>query len=194
MDPFTFISSIIKSIAWPVVVIVVFFVFRKPIINLVSTLIHLIPAIRSFRVKNFEIAISEKVSNLPMVTYKNLPLQIEEKQGNDQIKESIFERSKILMEISPYFAMIDAWRELQISSLLALKKVNPKLANLSSRTQFSKLLKANNLLDSAQADTFEKIEDIYKLALQNIDFKIDENVVKNLVHDLLNAAESLSKP
>src|SRR5690606_42060334 len=57
MDALTFLSEIIRSVAWPVTVVVLVVVLRKP-------LVELIPLLRRLKYKELELEFSQQVSEL----------------------------------------------------------------------------------------------------------------------------------
>lgn len=57
MDVLTFISELIKSLAWPVAIIILVILLRKPIVEL-------IPLLRRLKYKDLELEFSQEVTEL----------------------------------------------------------------------------------------------------------------------------------
>lgn len=119
------IIQLINSIKWPVVVIIIFIINRRPIANI-------IPFIKTIKYLNFEATFEKDIKKFEKDT-KNLPAIInvkvkDEIKGSDtvSVKKDFDDsnRSVQLAKIDPRSAIIDAWRNLELVILDKAQELN----------------------------------------------------------------------
>jgi len=154
----TFISSVISSLAWPVTVIVAFFLLKN---NLGS----LFPFIERLKYKDFELEFRKSIEKLVEKSKTAIPAPVEEHRSSpaSQLRDRLFN----IAEISSRSAIIEAW--LQVESAAADVIENRKLTTSFKRTiaplRFAELLSRNEILDSSQMEIFHKLRDLRNKAV-----------------------------
>lgn len=101
MDTLTFVAELSKSFAWPVLILLLFLLLKKPIRDLV-------PLITKLKYKDFELEFRRKVENVEAELDIDLP--------SKELKEVFLEDTDKIMklaEVSPRSAVIEAWRTLE---------------------------------------------------------------------------------
>lgn len=102
MDLLTFIAELVKALGWPVAVVIIVLVLRRPIAAL-------IPLLQRLKYKDLELEFGRAVEEIkaeavhelpPSTTHKALPTGTEE-------------RITKLAEISPRAAVLEAWRTVE---------------------------------------------------------------------------------
>lgn len=119
--------QIIQLIRWPLTIIILSWIFRKP-------LSELLPYIKTIKYRDFEAKFSRKLEDLKRDA-KNLPCSIDV-VASDMINvkdetKTILETDGIefyskLAKIDPRSAIIEAWRKLQLSINEKAKKLGVK--------------------------------------------------------------------
>lgn len=105
MDPYTFISNLIGSLAWPIVLLLLIFILRKEIRSL-------IPSLQKLRFRDFEMDFERKVEELEKHA-QEADLQpprnelLPKRTANESIKE--------LIRISPRLAIVESFNWLEAS-------------------------------------------------------------------------------
>lgn len=127
MDKLTFADDLVKSLAWPVVAIVMALTLRK-------SLVKLIPLLRKLKFKDLEAEFSEKLEQAeksaakvivsPTITVDLDRIQLGAKPKDDIVLQhpidselvippEIFERYIKLLEVSPEAVVLLAWRDFE---------------------------------------------------------------------------------
>lgn len=103
MDLYTFISKVISSISWPLVLVLLIVLLRKEIRSL-------IPSLRSVKYKKFEIAFDQKTKEL-----EKHAKEIDLKQSDNELLPSLSANDTIaeLIKVSPRLAVIEAFTWLE---------------------------------------------------------------------------------
>jgi len=91
MDSLTFISQLTDSVAWPISVIIIVIILKKPIIKLFSN-------IKRFKYKDAEFDFEKAIYEVSTDSETSTPI------SNSQLK---------LIELSPRGAIIESWLELE---------------------------------------------------------------------------------
>lgn len=114
-------TKIIDSVAWPIVVLVIFYMMRAPIKSL-------LPLVENIKYKDFVISFRKGLEEVKAV--------IEESgigfQASPGEKEEIFR----LVEISPLSAIVESWKDLEGSALNKIEELvkdKEKLTNARKR-------------------------------------------------------------
>jgi hypothetical protein len=181
MDKLTFISKVLESIIWPLTIVSMILIFKKPIIKALSY-------IKVFRFKDIELEFDENIKNLEKEAISSLSIK------NDYanlLDEQIFEKVQNLIEISPRLAIIESWNTFEIAAIKALQNKSKALLNAYSIESLLHLLFRNGLLNSKQTNI------IFQLAQFRDDIhfknkKISVTSANSTTHILLNYAEFLN--
>ena len=117
MDTLTFISAIVSSLAWPLVLIAALVILRRP-------LGQLIPLLQRIKYKDFELEFGRKLDDIK----SKMELEPVEIPTDELIKSE--ERIAKLAEVSPRAAVLEAWRQLE----LKLSCITQKQAQIQGKT------------------------------------------------------------
>lgn len=164
MDKLTFISNIVSSMAWPIAVVIIIFILKAPIVELLRN-------IKRFRFKDAELDFERKLTEL----------KEEEPRSNKQI--DLTESQLKLAKLSPRGAILEAWLELEETLACAAEEegvaktrpggVSGKPVPLDSST-FAKLLTESGRLSASSYDRFQKLRKIRNRAVHLTDDVINQ--------------------
>ena len=105
MDWLTFIAELVKSLAWPVFVVAAVLVFRKP-------LLELIPALRRFRFKEFEIEFGRE-----LLEAERRAITLRPSQAQRALEvEAVPQRLRQIASVRPSAAILEAWRDVEAAA------------------------------------------------------------------------------
>jgi hypothetical protein len=112
MDILTFLSNIINSLAWPLTLVIAILLLRKP-------LRELFPFIQKLKYKEIEIEFGRQVKEVR----KELAEKLAPMEG--KLELTITEDKEVvrLAEISPRYAVMEAWRRVELAALDAARKL-----------------------------------------------------------------------
>ena len=102
MDQLSFIASIVSSLAWPTVVVIVAILLRKPMMRVA-------PYLRTLKYSDIELSFGQEVAEVQRVAEAKLPTQPESRHLPDTIWEEIMR----LSEARPRTAIREAWRRVE---------------------------------------------------------------------------------
>jgi hypothetical protein len=140
MDVYNFISAIINSLVWPVVVLVVLLVLKKPLSQLLLSL-------NKLRYNNLEIDFGKELAKLE----KTLEKQTNTKETNiksDYKNEKEIE-IKAVAEINPSAAILMAWSMVEQEIVTTINRMasSPDFPAYNSVLKNINLLLDNNFID-----------------------------------------------
>lgn len=104
MDCFTFIAALVKSLAWPAMVLILVLLLRKELRGL-------IPLLTKLKYKDIELEFGRKVEQLQARVAVELP-----EPKAPALPPGPLERMARLAEASPRAAVLEAWRELEVAA------------------------------------------------------------------------------
>ncbi|MCT4631893.1 MAG: hypothetical protein N4A76_04020 [Firmicutes bacterium] len=159
MTNLEFIASIIDTLAWPIVVLIVVFLFRKP---LSKSLLGL----SRFKYNDLELNFGRELN------------KIEDAIDNSKliVDSESYEKNKMdaldITEINPFAAIIVAWMEIEkeIGNLINKLAISPDYPGYNSSLKNINLLKEQGYIDSL---TYELINDLRHLRNQVAHNKIE---------------------
>lgn len=113
--------KLLDVIVWPSVVLFVVFMLRKPIKAL-------LPSVENIKYKNFEVKFRKELNQV----------KEEAKEAGIEIQTELCEKTEIyqLIEVSPASAILESWKELEVSARKKVEKLAPrdtKFRNLLQR-------------------------------------------------------------
>lgn len=136
MEPLTFVSSILASLAWPAAVVTIVFILRHP-------LTELIPLLKKLKYKDFEaefgqgvrdVAEAAKRSHLPpaeAVTFAVEPIAVADRD--------------------PKTAVLTAWRDVERAGIAAAAKKGEEVPPNPSPIRLAQSLEDAGVVDSKQS-------------------------------------------
>lgn len=100
MDTLTFITKLVESIAWPLVILAIFLLLRKEIVRS-------IPRLQRLKFKDAELEFQQKAQEIENGLPKNL-------EGSLVVSE-VEDKLKFLARMSPRLAIIEAWSQIEFA-------------------------------------------------------------------------------
>jgi hypothetical protein len=186
MDWLTALTEIVKALAWPVAVIVVFFGIRKH-------LIELFPFLEKMKWKDLELQFSRKVREVAEEAAASLPPPAPGADGPAALSATRSKEQRLmeLATVSPRAAILEAWLGVERAAANALVRRNPGRAVGATRSQqnLRTLLGTEEILNGQQVRLFEELRELRNRATHFPDFSLTESDVR----DYMRAAVQLEK-
>ena len=146
MDGFTFIVEFTKTLIWPVAIIVLVGLLRKP-------LIILIPELRRFRWKELELDFEKKIREIEsQVGTEAMPTGEETGTGTESL-----DRFRALTEEFPPAAILYAWFDVENALREAATRYNIPNASHDLTLTLAKVLTQDGRLDQGTLGAFENL-------------------------------------
>lgn len=163
MDTLTFITEIVKALAWPVVALVIFLTLRKPLFDL-------LPYLQSFRYRDIEIGFGARVQALAYDLRRLLPeatLSGEAAQEHARLAE--------LARLSPRAVVLEAWLQLEKTAMELSRRKELGLDSRALRTPIllGHALEQAGLLDENMQTVFYQLRTLRNAAAHASDFAFD---------------------
>lgn len=113
MDWLTFVARFVEAVAWPVAVLVMMSVLRKPLGSL-------IPFLQRLKYKDLELEFGRQIEEVRQEVQAELPVAAPDRAIQaSAAAESLSER---LAELSPRSAVLEAWRQIEDALLRAAQR------------------------------------------------------------------------
>ncbi len=179
-----FFASIIDSLAWPIVILIIILIFRA----------HLISALKNLKSVKYGDAEATFERELAEATFTAQALETPEietaKENTARINELIE-----MASTSPTGAIIEAWKDIEKAARDVVEKSGLPLASTPSRPYFNlqNFLSDHNLLPKAEIDTFRELRMIRNRAAHSNDFDISSDIARryiNLADRLIDAIKT----
>jgi len=173
MDTLTFIVELLKAFAWPIVIVILIAMLRKPIAQL-------IPLLHRLKYKGLELEFSKEVFKLADQVERDVPMLHERNHkewGDDQLLT-------FKAQHSPRTAILEAWLKLENVAIDTLRRKRPdftKASFISPRYITNSLQKAE-VLDKKQISIFNKLRRLRNMAVHSLDFNLDLDAVAEFVY------------
>lgn len=188
MNWLDFNAAIIGHIAWPLTIVWIAFLLRKPIIEL-------IPGLERLKFKEFELEFKKRIQEaLPkrkLVTAINEVQNLDAGANPSLLKPRDYYAD--LVGISPRAAILESWMEVEAAGIDAYAKVvSPGMKVFVNPREILRFLCARNLLnddDFAQSEELRKLRN--KAAHQVSLHEMDETVVQEFVTLSLDLAAKI---
>ena len=171
MDWFTFTSNLVDSLAWPIVLVVVILILKKPITNLIDRITRIAG-------KDISVDFSKELSRLTQKVDRNLATKdlYDFIVNGEEIQKYfadayIDSRSAI---INGWLMIEEALRDLAKSSQLDLKHYEPSVKVLS-------ILRNRNILPNDMYKTINEARRLRNEAIHSMDFDISPDDAQNYV-------------
>jgi hypothetical protein len=172
MDTLTFISEIIKSLAWPIAVAFLVLMLRKPIA-------HLIPLLRKLKYKELEMEFSEEIAELKAEA--TVPIT---STGQPTITQTAPpSRLLQLVNFSTRAAIMEAWLEVEVAATEVASSFWNQPSNDTFRNypNLGEYLLQCNVIDAKQLETFNKLKQLRNKAAHAEALNLSENDAKSYI-------------
>ncbi|NOQ76793.1 MAG: hypothetical protein GQ475_03165 [Methylococcaceae bacterium] len=172
MDALTFLSELIKAVAWPVTAIVLVLLLRKPIVEL-------IPLLRKLKYKELELEFAQEISEL-----KAEAEAIAKEKGEEP--PSIASTSSNLLNLvafSTRAAIMEAWLEVESASDSVASSFWGQSPNGTFRNtpKLGKYLLQCKVIDEKQLFVFNKLRQLRNKAAHAQELDLNENDARSYV-------------
>jgi len=156
MDWLAFVASVIGSLAWPVTLLVGFFLIKGHISEL-------FPFIERLKYKDFEIEFRKTVHELAERSRAALPVP-EVEEGPQVATDRLYS----LAEISPRSAVLEAWLQVETAAAEALQAKQPTLTSKVSGIaplRLGEYLNRHEIINRAQLEIFHRLRELRNKAV-----------------------------
>jgi hypothetical protein len=166
------IVSLVGYLAWPSVIVFVFWRYKDEFRQLVSYLSHV-------KIGNFEASFRQTISEISETLEADAP-EVSDVGVDDLDEYGLFEK---VSSYSPRGAVLDSWRELEV-------RISRKYSELGSEGRFpprrnlAKQALNDGTFSQDQYDAFLKLRSLRNEAAHNIDFNISALDAKSYVRSV----------
>lgn len=160
MDWLTFIVELVKALAWPLAVLLVFVVIRRPLLGLFPSLVRLKYKDLEFDFGRRLEETAAEVATLPAPQHGALP-------------EATDDRLLRLAESSPRAAILEAWIKLESAAMEAARKRRIDIPTNILRTplELINFLEEEGIIDARQATIFNELRGLRNSAAHALSFE-----------------------
>lgn len=168
-------AAVLGSIAWPLVILVIFFSLKKPILNI-------FPSLKYIKYKDFEMSFRKA---LKMVAQNEEIKKIDYKPSPEEHEQMVK-----LAEISPASAVIEAWKAIEYEATKKIKELIPN-ENLQQKLKRDPLRQLA-FVDALEPDLMDVIWELKKLRNQAA-HSSDAGISKELVLEYITLSKTVVK-
>lgn len=186
MDWLTFLSKLFDALAWPTVVLIVFFTFKEKLTDL-------IPFLRKLKIKDIEAEfgaglreIGEKLAPAPLTEPGNTPKEPQPESPREQLVR--------LADNAPRAAVLEAWLLVEHSAvrLIQHQNVADRSLRMVGPTIIRKYLDKTEVVTPDQRDSFTKLRDLRNKVVHLADVTLPLEEVIEYVDLALSLSEQFN--
>ncbi len=140
MSTLEFFSSIVQALAWPISVILIVYILKKPITDLVK-------GVRKFKYQDLEIDFENELEKIDQQISTKSKLKVKEEPTK---LNNVDEEIETIANISPNAAIVMAWNlvDKEIQEAIIRLDISPDYPLHNSPLNNLNLLKENNFIDT----------------------------------------------
>ncbi|MCW8929640.1 MAG: hypothetical protein OQL19_05305 [Gammaproteobacteria bacterium] len=172
MDALTFISELIKAVAWPATAIILVVQLRKPIVEL-------IPLLRRLKYKELEFEFAQEVSEL------KAEVEAIAKEKGEEIPSIATTSSNLLnlITFSTRAAIMEAWLEVESVSVTVASSFWGQSPNetFKNMPKLGEYLLQCKVIDEKQLSVFNKLRQLRNKAAHAQELDLSENDARSYV-------------
>jgi hypothetical protein len=176
MDGFTFTTEIVKAIAWPISLVTLVFIVRKPIFDLM-------PLIKKLKYKELELEFSQEVQALRLEAKDAFVERAGCKADNSKLSIALD-----LVSFSSRAAIIEAWIELEAAAIELAGSFwgqDGKVA-FSNYSKLGDYLHQCEVLDDKQLTIFNKLRELRNKSAHAESLNLNDNDARAFVETASN--------
>jgi hypothetical protein len=166
-----FFEAVVGHLAWPLVIIFVFWRFKKEVGQLFAYLSHV-------KIGNVEMSFNQVISDISETLEQDIPAPPEENANFREYEE--FER---ISSFSPRGAVLDSWRELEVRISRKYSEFGNE-GRLPPPRNLAKQALNDGTFNQDQFDAFSKLRSLRNEAAHNIDFNISASDARSYVRSV----------
>jgi hypothetical protein len=172
MDTLTFTSEIIKSLAWPIAVVALAFMLRKPVVEL-------IPFLRKLKFKELELDFSKEIAELKADTTNLEPLETQKKISQTNTESRLLN----LVPISTRAAIMEAWLEVESAATETASSFwnQPASDIFKNFHKVGEYLLQCKVIDKKQLETFNTLKQLRNKAAHAEELNLSETDAKSYI-------------
>ena len=183
MDRYTFFVEITKALAWPVSLLIIVFVFRKAIVQLMSIL-------RNVKISVFELIFSKEMQEMQNQIPEEISKGIKKIESGKQSSDST--RLTEILDISPRVAVIEAWRIVETVALESIQKIGESNISVRTTRDLFSIASENHIWNDNIISFMQKLYSIRNHAShRGEDFVIPKDDARRYAHNALSLASYL---
>jgi len=169
MDGLTFISEIIKALAWPSTIITIVYLLKKPIIEL-------LPFMKKLKYKELELEFSQEVMALKAEISETPTLAIDKTDTLTLATSKAFE----LVAFSTRAAIMEAWIELETAAVEAASSLWNQSPSEAIRNipRLAEYLHQSKIIDDKQLSIFQRLRQLRNKAAHAEELHLSEEDAK----------------
>ncbi len=183
LDLLTFFSTIIQSLAWPIVAIIIILLLKKQIQDL-------IPGLRHLKYKEFEATFGGKIAEVEQRLEKAFP-EIDMGKDKSDLELSEIERLHRLINISPRATILEAWIILEnaLRSIAVSKDI--KEGNRIPIMHLNKKLLNKNIVSEEVFSIIEVLRRLRNEAAHTKNFNLNTELLEDYIDAIWRIANAL---
>jgi hypothetical protein len=160
MDILTFVSEMAKALAWPVTVLLILLLIRRP-------LLEYIPFVRRLRYGDLELDFEREVVQLSAKASRALPSS---EGARPRLTQTAY--------ISPRAAVLEAWLELEAVAMEASKRHGLALTSREMRSplELGQALEKAGVLSGEKLEIYHRLRNLRNAAAHATHFAFDPEV------------------
>jgi hypothetical protein len=184
VDGLTFTSNIISTLAWPITVIILFFILRSELPNIAKS-------IKKFKYKDVELEFGAAVQAVAAEAKGSLPAS----KSNiiaGKTTEDIKNRLDTVAEIAPRAAILESWIQVEAAAadVIHKKGLDSKVSALGPARLLA-TLKNEGILNGKQTLIFEQLRMLRNEAVHVHDAQFTNAAVANYIESAMLIASYL---
>jgi hypothetical protein len=182
-----FAASVVQSLAWPVVVLVVVLVLRRPVTKLVPLLLRL-------KYRDLELEFAQELETLKATAQIMAPEPSTDEPVSELPEE---QRLEALLAASPRSAVGEAWRILESAARTMLEETGDEAAkNIFRPLELSRALVRHGVLhDDYSVVMFDRLRILRNEAAHRDDFAVSEESAREYIELALSLVRKIrSRP
>ncbi|MCG8462760.1 MAG: hypothetical protein MI919_41270, partial [Holophagales bacterium] len=171
MDPLTFISRIVDSLAWPITLLVALYLLRGPVSQL-------IPSTQRVKFRDLEIEFDHGVRELQRRAVEDLPSGIDETRNID-----VDRKMAELTRTSPTRAVLESWKVVNRAGQKLLASRNLEVPGDGPRRfkELEEALEASGLVGESTLDLFASLRLLRNKVAHAPGFEVDRERASDYV-------------
>jgi len=166
MDSLTFISELVKAVAWPVTVTTVIFLLRNPILEL-------LPLLRKLKYKELELEFTQEILEL-----KTEAMVMAQEKGEEVPSISSSPSNLLnLVSFSTRAAIMEAWLEVESAAVAVASSFWGQSSSETFRNmpKLGEYLLKCKVIDEKQLAVFNKLRQLRNKATHAQEFELNES-------------------
>lgn len=163
MDALTFISELVRSLAWPATSVVLVLLLRKPIAEL-------IPLLRRLKYKDLELEFGRRVAEVKAEASEELPPPQPPAAYEAAEEQTLLELAKL----SPRAAVTEAWRQVEVAAIEAARRndISVSPSEAMSPTRVLRALERHRVIDAGKLGLMHDLRGLRNQAAHSPEFAI----------------------